>query len=73
MKMLITLINAHLIEAIQLLIETFLGIINSIFLHFLYTLVNATLYSTQETTKVGYVKKVIGSGNILINCAFETR
>lgn len=73
MKMLITSINVHLIEAIQLLIETFLGIINSIFLHFLYILVNATLYSTQETTKVGYVKKVIGSGNILINCAFETR
>lgn len=71
--MLITSINVHLIEAIQLLFQTFLGIINSILLHFLYTLVNATLCSTQETTKVGYVKKVIGSGNILINYALETR
>lgn len=71
--MLFTSVNVHLIEAIQLLFETFLGIINSIFLHFLYTLVNATLCSTQETTKVGYVKKVIGSGNILINCAFKTK
>lgn len=51
--MLFTSVNVHLIEAIQLLFEIFLGIINSIFLHFLYTLVNATLYSTQETTKVG--------------------